>query len=260
MKFHWMNRGDISSVHEIKELSKKLEASGYYSVLLTYHSKNKDFLIKSFAAASKDQKLKYMLAVRTYAITPEYMTMICRSYQEEFPDKLILNVVSGDIHSDETSMDDIVWFSKYLDTPEKRLDYTKDWMVKFKNLSKYYYPEIFMAGHSQETRKIANDFNATHISMLDMYKSYLNLPNRVINKKQMVSLSILIRDSKKEAEDFIQSNAMGNGLGWTLYGTQDEVIGQIKDLSSLGVTDIIIAKINNDEKEGLIHETIRGLA
>lgn len=254
-----MNRGDISSVQEIKDLSQILNKNKYYSILLTYHSKNKDFLIKSFKAASNKENLKYMIAIRTYAITPEYMAMICKSYNEEFPGKLILNIVSGDLHKDESSIKDLLYISELVDTPEKRLSYTKKWVEKFNEITNGYTPEIFMSGHSDETRTMANQFDATHISMLDMYKEYLKKTNRIVNKKQMISLSILIRDSKKEAEDFIRNNANGNGLGWTLYGTQKEVISQIKDLENFGVTDIIIAKIDNDEKEHLIHEIIRSL-
>lgn len=259
MRFHWMNRGDINSVEEIELLSKSLESYGYYSVLLTYHSKSPDLLIKSFRAAQKKQKIKYMLAIRTYAISPEYMTMICRSYNEEFPEKLILNVVSGDIHKDETSIDDLVWISNCLDSPEKRLPYTKEWLKKFNNLASDCMPEIFMGGHSNFTRRVANDFDATHISMLDMYREYLKNPDRIVNKKQMVSLSILIRDSVEEAKDFIKENAVGNGLGWTLYGNRQDVLDQIKILEQSGVTDIIIAKINNDDKEDLIHELVGSL-
>jgi hypothetical protein len=259
MRFHWMNRGDMSSVAEISALSQKLERHGYYSLLLTYHSKTRDLLLKSFGAASNNQKLKYMLAIRTYAISPEYMSLICKAYNEEFPDKLILNIVSGDLQKDETSVEDLVWISEYLDIPEKRLNYTKDWMSKFKELSKDYYPEIFMAGHSNITRDMANHFDATHISMLDMYRDYLKDPARIINEKQLVSLSVLIRDSKAEAREFVQRNALGNGLGWTLYGTKEDVLEQIKELEELGITDILISKTTNDTKEDLVHKLIGGL-
>lgn len=251
-----MNRGDIASVSEIKALSDTLEKNNYYSLLLTYHSKTRDMLIKSFGAASNNQKLKYMLAVRTYAISPEYMSMICKAYNEEFPNKLILNVVSGDIHSEENSVKDLILISENLNTPKKRLPYTRAWMQKFKELSTEYYPEIFMAGHSDDTRAMANEFDATHISMLDMQNKYMKKYNRIVNKKQMVSLSIVIRDSVEEAVDFIKKNATGGGLEWTIYGSKDQVAEQIKSLESQGITDIIISKINNDDKIDLVHQLI----
>ena len=260
-----MSRGNISSVSEIKKLSNILEHYGYYSVLLTYHSGSPDMLLKAFGASSKDQKLKYMIAIRTYAISPEYMSMICRSYNEEFLNKLILNIVSGDIQKSETSIQDIVKFSSYLDTPEKRLIYTEEWLNKFKNLaSKYYFPEIIMGGHSNKTRELANKFNATHLSQLDVYKNYINNPLRVINEKQMVVITAIIRENEKDAIDFINKKhksgvISGDPSKWVFGGTKDQVKQNIKNLKKIGVTDILIHETEGDYNSNAIHDMIKEL-
>ena len=107
MRFHWMDRGGLNNPQDIKIMSEQLDKYNYYSMLLTYHSKNSDLLIKSLLAADKNINLKFMLAIRTYAISPEYLSMICNSYNQSFPSKLILNITSGDIHSEENSINDI---------------------------------------------------------------------------------------------------------------------------------------------------------
>lgn len=246
-----MNRGDINTPNQIQNLSRELDFYGYYSLLLTYHSKNPDLLLKSLIAAEHDVKLKYMLAIRTYAISPEYLAMITASYNEIFPNKLIFNIVSGDLHSDETTIEDIVMFKEHLDTPEKRLIYTEKWMNIFLKLcKKWHTPEIIMAGHSQETKSMANKFKATHLSMLDMY---LKDPKEIINKKQMVSLSIIIRDTKEEAESLLTNNSSL----WTLCGTQHEVQEKIKQLEDGGVTDIIISQANQDYNIASVHRMVK---
>lgn len=265
MRFHSMTRGDLNSVAEIKKLSETLENSGYYSVLLTYHSKCPDMLLKAFGASSNDQKLKYMLAIRTYAISPEYMAMVCRSYNEEFPNKLILNVVSGDINKIETSVEDIVKFSSELDNPEKRLEYTYEWLNKFKNLAlKYYYPELIMGGHSDKTKNMANEFDATHLSQLDMYRDYINKPSRIINNKQMVVVTAIIRNNKKDALEFIDKShksgiISGDPNKWVFGGTKEEIKQSIKDLKKIGVTDILIHKTIGDDNSEAIHDMIKEL-
>ena len=65
MNFHWMHRSSFDSKKDLIELSKKLDSVGYYSLLLTYHSELPDMILKSFEAASNNQKIKYMAAIRT---------------------------------------------------------------------------------------------------------------------------------------------------------------------------------------------------
>jgi alkanesulfonate monooxygenase SsuD/methylene tetrahydromethanopterin reductase-like flavin-dependent oxidoreductase (luciferase family) len=253
-----MNRGSANTPKKIADLATELDKYGYYSVLLTYHSLQSDVLLKSFLASDTSINLKFMVAIRTYAISPEYMSMVCAAYNESFPNKLILNVVSGDLHEEENSVEDIPMFSEYLNTPEKRLKYTNEWMLKFLKISKKWYtPEIIMGGHSETTRNMCNNFNATHLSALNMYTSYLEKENRIVNDKQMVAISILIRDSKEEAENFIENNGGERAKQWTIYGDYQTVRNTICYLKTIGVTDIIISKSEGDKEEYRVHHLIK---
>mgnify|MGYP003335678492 CR=1 FL=1 len=255
-----MDRGGLNNPQNIKIMSEELDKYNYYSMLLTYHSKNSDLLIKSLLAANNDINLKFMLAIRTYAISPEYLSMICNSYNQSFPNKLILNVTSGDIHLEENSVNDIPMFSEYLDTPEKRLNYTEEWTKKFIEIcSNRYLPELFMAGHSDKTREMADKFNATHISMLDMHIKYLK-DNNIINKKQLISLSILIRDNFDKAKEFLLKNNTAGAENWTLVGNTEKIKKEILDLQNLGITDILISQCPNDDQIHLVHELIKELS
>ena len=239
----------------------ELDKYNYYSMLLTYHSKNSDLLIKSLLAADKNINLKFMLAIRTYAISPEYLSMVCDSYNQSFPNKLILNVASGDIHSEENSINDIPMFSEYLDTPEKRLNYTEEWTKKFIEIcSNKYLPELVMAGHSTKTRLMANKFNATHLAMLDMHFKYIKESNIIVNNKQMVSLSIIIRNDIDDAKDFLLKNNTAGAENWTLIGNKEKIKKEILNLNKLGITDIIISQCPNDDQVHLVHELIKELS
>ena len=61
MRFHWMDRGESDNSSKIKKLAEELEEYGYYSLLLTYHSKQTDLLTKSLLAADKNIKLKFLI-------------------------------------------------------------------------------------------------------------------------------------------------------------------------------------------------------
>ncbi len=258
MRFHWMNRGDVSSVSGIKDLSSHIDKYGYHSILFVYHSKMPDNFIKVVRAVSNEEQVKYMIAIRTYAISPEYLSMICKSFYEMFGDRLMLNVVSGDIHDDETSVNDIVMFKEKLSTPDDRLVYTKEWMDKFISMfPDGNYPEIVMGGHSDFTREMANRYDATHLSMLDMHIKHLDKENPIINNKQMVSISVLARETYEEAEEFMGLLENTSAKQWTIYGSKKEIEDKINYIKSLGVTDIIISGNTNDQHHDYIHDIIK---
>jgi hypothetical protein len=253
-----MNRGDISSVEGIQELSSSIDQHGYHSILFVYHSKMPDNLIKVVRSISDKQKIKYMIAIRTYAISPEYLSMICKSFNDMFGDRLMLNIVSGDIHDEETSVNDIVMFKEKLSTPDDRLIYTKEWMDKFISMfpgGKT--PEIVMGGHSDFTREMSNQYDATHLSMLDMHIKHLNKDKHIINNKQMVSVSIVARETYDEAELFMSQAENKSSKQWTIYGSKKEIVDKINEIKSLGVTDIIISASPNDQKQIYIHDIIK---
>jgi len=264
MRFHWFYRTNIS-VPELISLSSDLEDAGYYSVLLTYHSKTHDMLLPSFGAASNSQKLKYMIAMRTYAISPEYMAMICKIYNEVFPDKLIINVCSGDLQQGESSLEDIVFIRDLIDNNEKRREYTKQWLNNFKKLAiKNYFPELIMGGHSDRTKELCKEFNAINLSAGTLYKEYYVRENKIISDKQMVEFSVVIRDSDEEALSFVSDHGVdghkkGDDLRWTIYGTKETVKAEIKKYYDLGVTDILISYLSGDNNISGIHQMVKEL-
>lgn len=258
MKFHYMARSADLSVDELKKISNELDKNGYYSILLTYHSKAHDYLLKTILAANNDINLKFMIAIRTYAISPEYLAMMCASYNDLFPNKIIFNIVSGDIHKGETSVEDLVMFSSQLSTPEQRLPYTEEWLEKFLNISKKWYtPEIFLAGNSEKTRSICNRFNFSHISALNMYLDYIKKDNRVVNKMQTLSFSILIRDTDEEAEEFLKNNHEPGAEDWTIFGSPETIRQRLLDIKNLGITDCLIFKSKNDTQYYRVNNLIK---
>jgi alkanesulfonate monooxygenase SsuD/methylene tetrahydromethanopterin reductase-like flavin-dependent oxidoreductase (luciferase family) len=252
-----MDRGDSSQIDLLEELSNTLDSAGYHSLLMVYHAKMKDNWIKAARVLNKNHKLKYMPAIRTYAITPEYAAMISKAFEEIAPNRLMLNIVSGDIHPDEDSINNLIWFKDSLDTPEKRLKYTDEWIAKFLELSQNSVSEIVMGGHSLETKLMANKYNAIHLSMVDAYLNIYKNKDFIKNNKQMLSLSILVRENQNDAEDFVNKFLKNNEKQWTLYGDKQSVKTKIKEIFDSGATDIIIAKNINDTQSDLIHDIIK---
>lgn len=256
MKFHWMDRGDNSQLIPLSNLSDKLDSVGYESLLLVYHAKMRDHWIKAARVLNTNHKIKYMPAIRTYAITPEYAAMMARAFKEIAPNRLALNIVSGDIHSDEDSVENMIWFGKYLATPEQRLDYTDAWMEKFIELCGKNLPDIVMGGHSEKTKRMADKYDAVHLSMLDMYLNEYQNDNFYHNKKQMVAVCVVVRSTDEESEKFLSSAVDGWNKNWTISGSPETVKSKLMNLANIGITDIIINAHPNDDQIDLVHNTV----
>jgi alkanesulfonate monooxygenase SsuD/methylene tetrahydromethanopterin reductase-like flavin-dependent oxidoreductase (luciferase family) len=250
-----MERGGQASVDQLKNISNIVDEFGYESMLLVYHSKIDDNWIKAARVLNTDHKFKYMPAIRTYAITPEYCAMMCKAFYEIAPDRLMLNIVSGDLHKDETSIEDLIWINDKLDTPEKRLKYTDEWLLKFIKLAGNTVSEIVMGGHSNETKLMAEKYKATHLSMLDMHKLLYDGPGFIKNTKQMLSLSIIINDSPSEINKLL-SKGVGTDQ-WTIYGDKTSVRIQLEALAETGATDILISAHPEDNNISSVHYLIK---
>ena len=122
MKFHFMLRGLDTTPESLKNITVKASESGFYSMLMTYHSRQEDFWIKSAKIIDDSIKMKMMIAIRTYAISPEYCAMMCKSFYEISPNRLMLNIVSGDLHASETSVRDSVFIKDLIELAKKARD------------------------------------------------------------------------------------------------------------------------------------------
>ena len=191
MKFHWALRTNTGSdnVDNISILSSRLEDAGYKSMLLTYFSNSHDNWIKAGRAGLPDESIKYMIAIRTYAISPEYCAMICRSFEEMLPGKLSLNIVNGLIQKTENSIENLIRPDRRLESVDGRRIYTAEWLEKFMSLDNGN-PEIYLSGNSDETRAMCNYFNIGHGSSLNRFKKYLDSGKKVINSIEMVATII----------------------------------------------------------------------
>jgi alkanesulfonate monooxygenase SsuD/methylene tetrahydromethanopterin reductase-like flavin-dependent oxidoreductase (luciferase family) len=246
-----MHRNDENSIEYLRSLSCKLDSSLYNSVLFVYHSKEDDFLTKAVHIMSETQKIKYMIAIRTYAISPEYLSMICRSINNIIPNKIMLNIVSGDLHEEETSIEDLVDISNLVDSQDKRIEYTDRWMSKFTHMNPGI--DIVMGGHSSKTLDLANKYNAIPLSMVDKYLASKDQSSG----NQMVAIGVIITETEEEAEDFHQKYLNIYEIPKYIYGTKENFKSKIKYLEKNGVTDVLLHGHPMDNNANRIHDTIR---
>lgn len=253
MIIHYMT----DSHYNLGKLSDDVDKAGYYSMLLVYHSTQPDAWIKCAHALNKKHKFKYMIAMRPYAISPEYFSMMCNAFNELSPNRIMFNIVAGDLQKEEKSVEHALFIGDLIDTSEKRIEYTAEWIKKLKKINKIWpFPEIVMSGFSEKTLDTASEFADYNLCMIDTYKEHTERFSK--NKKRMVSAQIVIRNKYEEAKDFVETNIPEkHKLRWTIFGTESDIIKEFEYLESIGVTDIMLRTNNKDNMVNLVHDFVR---
>lgn len=238
-----MWRGNPLSSNGLRELSINLENNGYESVLLTFHSESPDYLVKAAAALIPGQKLKYMIALRPYHVSPQYCAMITEGFNQIEPGRLVFNWIAGDSHNrlDEKPQMDVYGNTENLDDIVKRTTFLRNFVDQYRSMpviSKE--PEMVFSGYSEYTLETTRMFNGTSLCMIDDYKNNLGRFEGINNR--MVCVSPIILDSAKEVEEYKKDlpNHGSRFLGMCIVGQRDEVKQALLQLEHNGVTDILV--------------------
>lgn len=261
MKFHWMHRLQSNEADFLGELMQTLNDSGYYSVMFPYDPFMNDWMLKVLPFTKKEQELKYIFALRTYAISPEYTAMMFQQFNEYFPNKALINVLAGDKAQMEYEKDvrgALVDFD-FFDNVEKRIQYTEQWLEKFVNLPILKYkPEIIMTGVSNPTLANVKKYGDYSGCMMDAYKDFPERYNSV-SKNRLALVYCYITDTEEEYSKALElsKNEESFYTRFTMFGNYDQIINEIKNLKDLGLTDLMFARheLNKDDKK--IHQFVK---
>ena len=202
-----------------------------------------------------------MFAIRTYSISPELLSMFCESFHEIDSNRIVLNICAGDKPQmdNEKDIDGIVDMDILKNDVYQRVLYTRRWTKKFikmKVMSKI--PNLVFSGTSDYTLETAKLYGN---STLCMYNSFNDNPEKFkITERNMVSLSMVISDSKESALEILKSSGLENAKHWTLCGTEEDIRNEIFRLQNLGATDILISNPFDLQNSYKIHEFIKSLA
>ena len=244
MKIHYMLRDLDFDPKALKNLSTVLEDSGYHSVLLTFHSQQADYFIKSAAVLNPGDRLKYMIALRPYHVSPQYCSMMTRAYSQIDKDRLIINWVAGDFHTrdDEPELEfDVFGESELIDTIQKRTTHLRN----FVNMYKMYCPmetrpPMVFSGFSDYTLETTRMFDGTSLCMLDTYRENIKKFDGV--KGKMVSANVTILESNKDIEEYKEKIVSVNPrhINFSIIGDYQTVKQKITELKNEKITDLLL--------------------
>ncbi|NBP55851.1 hypothetical protein EBU71_04820 [bacterium] len=264
MRYHFLYNGDPYNPEELSRLSDKIDSSGYYSMLLTFHSMSPDYWIQSAAALNRSHNFKYMIAIRPYNLSYQYFSMMIEGFNNIQKNRLMINFIAGDFHnrSDEITQSDIYNDQFSIDSIEKRKIFLRDFVKNY-----YEYPlstnkpEFVFSGYSDYSIETAKIFNGITLCMVDDYFSNIKLFKDI--KDKMVSVIIIIRETEDEAHSWAKDNLNERQLKYSIIGDKQVVKNKILDLNKHGITDILVSNhYQNKEQKyiDLIHEVVKELS
>lgn len=236
MNFHCMIKSGLSS-EELKDLFKYIDQFNYKSVLLTFSSQHSDYMIKASNAYSSDQTTPLMFAVRPYAMSPKYLSMMLKSFKEITGSDVMINIIAGtfdseaDIFVPNTSIEDRkAYAGEFVDTLRK---YNKEFDIKSK---------IYFSGSSEKTISNVVDHGDGVIMLLS---DYLNNKETIdsLKAEKIIRVFLIVSETDDLAKKKFDSLDNGREKENCIYGTKDSIL---KQLSEIGCSDYLISGIPYD--------------
>ena len=189
----WFDRYPTNIAGLIKK-KKNLQYKKFDGVMYPYVIYNNDYFTKISKIMEKDN-FKYIVAVRPYSISAQYLSMICSSINEMNDGVLSINFISGWIYEEEKSFGGILSEINDNSSNIERSNYMLEYTKEFNKISdnKFYL---------STTNETVFDFCAeNNFPMIIQYSSYKINKFNLTDQKYIISICPVIGDDKPNNVD-----------------------------------------------------------
>ncbi len=253
MKFHWLQRHS-KSPSELKNTLIKINEVGYESVLVTFNTGMLDPFTKCANAFIPNQKVKFMVAIRPYALTPAYLLMILKTFEKISKDSILLNIVPGTADKEQFI------FEEGTSLHERKV-YAGKFVEKMKNINDKHkfltndMPKIFFSGGSDENISNAVKYGDGLIYLL---KDHLTSPERfnILKGTHMINLFVIICETENEAKK-IYDKVDGPLVGSSIYGTKEHVKEKLLELKDF---EVLLSSPGIYDCDDAIHDLVKEIS
>ena len=252
-----------------------LENSHFDGVMFVYDSALGDVFTKMVENMKTNEKIKYLVAIRPYAISPQYLCMINQSMNSIMPDKLQINFVSGYIKEHEKFFGGILgnindnsdriersnYLIDYIDVlntmPGNQGSLKLDFYVSTTN------EYVFKATEKYDNKIIISykDYKNGYWTVVDnLYGNIIGNNFDCSKRKIMLAITPIIRKTQDELD---RSKEYANRPIWREderqgtvtdieYFTYEEFDKFIVNLESKGIDGVLINGHLQEERENII--------
>lgn len=248
MSWMWRNSPPLLG-SEVSEVVEELDKVGYYSVLFPIKSTTADYLPIAISSMRADQKIKYMIPVRPYLLSPQYLGMLSAGIESVTPGRTIFNFINGHLDEDE-SLDGVIYNSIDFSSKENRRKHLEEFVTTLGHIKmqdKPDFSELLVSGGSLETVETTQRLGVGLATSYSIFlQNYHWLYSKYQFKKIFVQVCILVCD---EDDKSVISTAISNNPSGVIYGTYETIARKIEELESMGVTDLLLSNAFDGGKE-----------
>ena len=240
------------------EISNTVHEVGYKSLLLVYDSFLDNAVVTVANTINKDHTFKYIIAVRTYSVSPEYLASMYETFERIAPGRVTFNIIPGNIKFQETSLKDLVFIEDMVATSEQRDTYTLEWLKKYNKLSiKKNLPPLMLSGHNIEFQNACVEYGFTNIMQLSDYLFHHG-KGLIKNKNQLVSVAILNEDLVNKNNQYL-NKILTSHKDTTIFGSNDHIYKEIYALKDKDVSDVLVHQLPSSHPVVEMHNIIKDI-
>lgn len=232
-----------------------LENHGFTGALFVYNSWAEDYISLIARDIDLSKKIKYMVAIRPYSISPQYLVMMNKSINSIMENRLEINLISGHIKEWEKQWGGIKGTvhdqSDHIARSNYMIKYLEELDKKHKAGAFELMPDIWVATTNKYVFETASTLNYKMIISYEVYKQghwieYETYPNglkflgdqiNLKNQRVMISVCPVIRATQEELQIAKQAVQKTND---TEYFTNESFITFIEMLQSKEIHDLLI--------------------
>lgn len=262
MKFYYFG-GVLGSEDSIKDPS-NLNRHNFDGVMFTHDIPQGDIFIQTAMDMQPNEKIKYLVAIRPYTISPQYLYMINDSLNKIQPGRVQLNIISGYTKNHENDVKGIVGeVNDQSDKIEKR-----KYLVEFLNVLNEMNSnqniksplDFFVTTTNPRVLDAVNKHNNKIILPYSLYKNDIwskkfNRPLEVKSRDIMLAITPIIRNTEEELESLKnyalrptwQEGEVSRVVNDVAYFTPDSFHEFVKSLRKDGIHYLLINAVPQEE-------------
>lgn len=228
----------------------RLEDAGFTGNLFVYGTHQSDFFTKIVKDIDVHHKIKYMVAIRPYVISPEYLGMIHNSIASlaQNDSRLEINLISGHIKPDEENVIRTLGAVNNNSSQMDRSEYLIEYVDMLSTLPKASRPNFYVSVTNKFTLEAARRNNAKAIIG---YSSYVKDIYDIDYKKTMVAITPVLRKTQEELDKLKEYNIRHKSdLKTFTYHQLTELVNSLK---KDGIEELIFSFWNDEDKEEIIN-------
>jgi hypothetical protein len=281
MKFYYF--GGVMGQTDSEKIPSKLNKNNFDGVMFTHDIPEGDMFVKAAKDIKTNEKIKYLIAIRPYTISPQYLSMINKSMNSIDRGRLQINLISGYIKDHEDGVGGIVGEVNDQSSSIDRSNY----MIKFldalnsmdqdKHAPGYYHDpnyenklDVYVSTTNSYVFKAAKKYNHKIILPYHIYvrgfwsdshkNSSLMIPLELDNTEVMLAITPIIRETEEEL-DLLTNHAIRpswrkgeipNVVLDVAYFTYEQFDDFVNTLEKRGINHLLINSVPSEEAKVII--------